>query len=90
MLALRMLCRLLYIIISLFSLVLKIAATIVGKITGIIASFILFASVLIGLMSGFDSVMTYLYVAAVLIIVPAVAQFFAESISNLADKLLDV
>ncbi len=91
MLAKRIICRFLYIIISVFTGVLKLLSSLAGIAATLISGAMLTMALISGLLFGWTySVFIEAAVALVLYFIPALAQLLAEMISDVSEKLLDV
>ncbi|MBP3858107.1 MAG: hypothetical protein IK990_21085 [Ruminiclostridium sp.] len=91
MLALRILCRLFYFVISVFTGVLKLVSSLAGVAATLISGIMIAMALISGLLFGWTySVFIEAAVALVLYFIPALAQLLAEMISDVSEKLLDV
>ena len=91
MLVKRIICRFLYIIISVFTGVLKLLSSLAGIAATLISGAMLTMALISGFLFGWTySVFIEAAVALVLYFIPAFAQLLAEMISDVSEKLLDV
>ncbi len=91
MLALRILCRLFYFVISVFTVALKLVSSLAGVAATLISGIMIAMALISGLLFGWTySVFIEAAVALVLYFIPALAQLLAEMISDVSEKLLDV
>lgn len=91
MLALRILCRLFYFVISVFTGALKLVSSLAGVAATLISGIMIAMALISGLLFGWTySVFIEAAVALVLYFIPALAQLLAEMISDVSEKLLDV